>query len=104
MPPISVSGGKYCDRKRMRILQLPGNAGVAVSRMFDLAQPNKVDDLLFAYAGQEFFNFWISGTHDNHFGFCDRFNKIWPQMRKQMGKSHVEKLFVGPIRYSGCTM
>src|SRR6266853_4193611 len=74
--------------------RLPTDPGITASGVFDLRQPNEVNDLFPVFAGEKLFDLGISGAGNNDLGFSNSLLKIGPEMRKQVGKGHIEKLLV----------
>src|SRR5258708_516647 len=74
--------------------RLPSDSGITVSGVFDLRQPNQVNDLFPVFADEKLFDLGISGAGDNDLGFSNSLLKIGPEMRKQVWQGHIEKLLV----------
>src|SRR6266446_324305 len=74
--------------------RLPADPGITVSGVFDLAQAHEVNDLFPVFADEKLFDLGISGADNDDLGFSNGLLKIGPEMRKQVGKGHIEKLLV----------
>src|SRR5258708_30209979 len=74
--------------------RLPTDPGITTSGVFDLRQPNEVNDLFPVFADEKLFDLGISGAGNNDLGFSNRLLKIGPEMGKQVRKGHIEELLV----------